>query len=74
MPGHAHWYTLKNLSPGNYAIFMQANTEAGAGAFGPEANVHIGKNTFKCKKKCKADLAIFLTQGCVFVKALRTSR
>ncbi|XP_030574910.1 interleukin-6 receptor subunit beta-like [Archocentrus centrarchus] len=42
VPAHAHWYTLENLSPGNYAIFMQANTEAGAGAFGTVANVHIG--------------------------------
>ncbi|XP_070776836.1 interleukin-6 receptor subunit beta-like [Enoplosus armatus] len=40
--GHAHRYTLENLSPGNYDISMQANTDAGAGAAGPTVNVHIG--------------------------------
>ncbi|XP_045919345.1 interleukin-31 receptor subunit alpha isoform X1 [Micropterus dolomieu] len=42
VPGHAHRYSLENLSPGNYDIFMQANTDAGAGAAGPVAKVHIG--------------------------------
>ncbi|XP_006798424.2 interleukin-6 receptor subunit beta [Neolamprologus brichardi] len=41
VPGQARSYTLQNLSPGNYAIFMQANTEAGAGETGTIANVHI---------------------------------
>ncbi|XP_039993830.1 interleukin-6 receptor subunit beta [Xiphias gladius] len=41
VPGHVHRYSLENLSPGNYDIFMQANTDAGAGAAGPVANVHI---------------------------------
>ncbi|XP_044023287.1 interleukin-6 receptor subunit beta isoform X2 [Siniperca chuatsi] len=42
VPGHAHRYSLENLSPGNYDIFMQANTDAGAGAAGPIVNVNIG--------------------------------
>uniref|UniRef100_UPI0037E84262 interleukin-31 receptor subunit alpha-like n=1 Tax=Semicossyphus pulcher TaxID=241346 RepID=UPI0037E84262 len=42
VPDHAHSYSLRNLSPGNYDIFMQANTDAGAGASGPISNVHIG--------------------------------
>ncbi|KAF1374667.1 hypothetical protein PFLUV_G00231480 [Perca fluviatilis] len=42
VPGHVLRYSLEDLSPGNYDIFMQANTDAGAGAAGPIANVHIG--------------------------------
>lgn len=42
VPGQALGYTLEDLSPGNYDIFMQANTDAGAGAAGPIARVHIG--------------------------------
>ncbi|KAK2826464.1 hypothetical protein Q5P01_020678 [Channa striata] len=42
VPGHVHRYALENLSPGNYDIFMRANTDAGAGAAGPTCNVHIG--------------------------------
>lgn len=41
--GAAHRYSLRNLLPGNYDIFMQANTDAGAGTAGPIANVHIGE-------------------------------
>ncbi|XP_023286551.1 interleukin-6 receptor subunit beta-like [Seriola lalandi dorsalis] len=42
VPGHVHRYSLGNLAPGNYNIFMQANTDAGAGAAGPIYKVHIG--------------------------------
>ncbi|XP_010771575.1 interleukin-6 receptor subunit beta, partial [Notothenia coriiceps] len=42
VPGQALGYTLEDLPPGNYDIFMQANTDAGAGAAGPKARVHIG--------------------------------
>ncbi|XP_040916831.1 interleukin-31 receptor subunit alpha [Toxotes jaculatrix] len=42
VPGHVHRYSLENLSPGNYYIFMQANTDAGTGAAGRMVNVHIG--------------------------------
>nr|XP_019953542.1 PREDICTED: interleukin-6 receptor subunit beta-like [Paralichthys olivaceus] len=42
VPGNVYRYTLENLSPGNCDIFMQANTDAGTGAAGPIANVHIG--------------------------------
>ncbi|CAJ1074431.1 interleukin-6 receptor subunit beta isoform X1 [Xyrichtys novacula] len=42
VPAHAVSYSLRSLSPGTYDIFMQANTDAGAGAAGPVANVHIG--------------------------------
>ncbi|XP_070698926.1 interleukin-6 receptor subunit beta-like [Pempheris klunzingeri] len=42
VPGHAHRYSLENLLPGNYDIFMQANTDAGPGEAGRRANVHIG--------------------------------
>ncbi|XP_054470187.1 interleukin-31 receptor subunit alpha [Anoplopoma fimbria] len=42
VPGRALRYSLENMSPGNYDIFMQANTDAGAGAAGPIANVNIG--------------------------------
>ncbi|XP_034714869.1 interleukin-6 receptor subunit beta [Etheostoma cragini] len=42
VPGHTLRYSLENLSPGNYDIFMKASTDAGAGAAGPIANVHIG--------------------------------
>ncbi|XP_029317034.1 interleukin-6 receptor subunit beta [Cottoperca gobio] len=42
VPGHVLRHSLRNLSPGNYDIFMRANTDAGAGAAGPKANVHIG--------------------------------
>ncbi|XP_078145702.1 interleukin-6 receptor subunit beta [Centroberyx gerrardi] len=34
-------YSLMNLSPGNYDIYMQANTEAGTGVAGPTSNVNI---------------------------------
>lgn len=47
VPGHARSYTLQNLSPGNYAIFMLANTEAGAGETGTMANVHIREDKLK---------------------------
>ncbi|XP_062253899.1 interleukin-6 receptor subunit beta-like [Platichthys flesus] len=40
--GNVQHYTLEGLSPGNYDIFMQAITDAGTGAAGPIANVHIG--------------------------------
>ncbi|XP_026172295.1 interleukin-31 receptor subunit alpha isoform X2 [Mastacembelus armatus] len=46
VPGHVHRYSLKNLAPGNYDIFIQANTDAGAGAAGPIANVHIDSEEF----------------------------
>ncbi|GAA6213324.1 interleukin-6 receptor subunit beta-like isoform X1 [Lates japonicus] len=42
VPGHVHHYSLENLSPGNYDIFMQANTVVGTGAAGPIINVYIG--------------------------------
>ncbi|XP_022066831.1 interleukin-6 receptor subunit beta isoform X2 [Acanthochromis polyacanthus] len=42
VPGHAHSYTLKNLSPGDYKIFMRANTDAGTGEAGASIDVHIG--------------------------------
>lgn len=42
VPGNVHHYTLRNLSPGNYNIFMRANTDAGRGQAGAVANVHIG--------------------------------
>ncbi|XP_042292673.1 interleukin-31 receptor subunit alpha [Thunnus maccoyii] len=42
VPGHVHSYTLKNLSPGNYKIYIQANTVAGTGPAGRIASVHIG--------------------------------
>ncbi|KAF3845068.1 hypothetical protein F7725_008231 [Dissostichus mawsoni] len=42
VPGQALGYTLEDLSPGNYDVFMQANTDAGAGAAGPKARVNIG--------------------------------
>ncbi|XP_055361840.1 interleukin-31 receptor subunit alpha isoform X2 [Betta splendens] len=41
VPAHAHTCSLKSLLPGNYAIFMRSNTDAGAGAAGPVINVHI---------------------------------
>lgn len=44
VPGHVHGYSLKNLLPGNYDIFMRANTDTGAGAAGPIINVHIGED------------------------------
>ncbi|CAK6966964.1 interleukin-31 receptor subunit alpha [Scomber scombrus] len=42
VPGHVHRYSLENLSPGNYDIYMEANTNGGTGAAGQPANVHIG--------------------------------
>eukprot|EP00064_Thunnus_orientalis_P016585 superscaffoldBa00003319_g16651 len=42
VPGHVHSYSLKNLSPGNYKIYIQANTVAGTGPAGRIASVHIG--------------------------------
>ncbi|XP_072220897.1 interleukin-6 receptor subunit beta-like [Leuresthes tenuis] len=42
VPGHVHRYTLENLLPGNYDIYMQARTVAGTGPAGNLANVHIG--------------------------------
>ncbi|KAM3595286.1 uncharacterized protein V6R79_021100 [Siganus canaliculatus] len=43
VPGHTHYYSLKNLLPGNHDIFVQANTDAGVGAAGPIVNVHISE-------------------------------
>ncbi|XP_071368861.1 interleukin-6 receptor subunit beta isoform X2 [Centroberyx affinis] len=34
-------YSLMNLSPGNYDIYMQTNTEAGTGAAGPTSTINI---------------------------------
>ncbi|KAK5857658.1 hypothetical protein PBY51_010886 [Eleginops maclovinus] len=42
LPGSTPPYSLEDLSPGDYDIFMQANTDVGAGAAGPKAKVHIG--------------------------------
>ncbi|XP_028252195.1 interleukin-6 receptor subunit beta isoform X2 [Parambassis ranga] len=44
VPSHVQRYTLQNLMPGYYDIFMQANTDAGAGVPGNHANVHIGSD------------------------------
>ncbi|KAG7225884.1 hypothetical protein INR49_014312, partial [Caranx melampygus] len=41
VPGHDHRYSLGNLLPGNYHIFMQANTDAGPGVAGSRVNVRI---------------------------------
>lgn len=43
VPGHTHYYSLKNLLPGNHDIFVQANTDAGVGAAGPIVKVHISE-------------------------------
>lgn len=43
LPHHTHSYPLGKLLPGNYDIFMQANTNAGAGAAGSVINVHISE-------------------------------
>ncbi|XP_027857016.1 interleukin-6 receptor subunit beta [Xiphophorus couchianus] len=42
VPGHVHRYTLENISPGIYDIFIRASTVAGTGPAGNPANVHIG--------------------------------
>ncbi|XP_029900804.1 interleukin-6 receptor subunit beta-like [Myripristis murdjan] len=42
VPGQVLHYSLKDLSPGTYDIYMQANTDAGAGAAGPTIVVSIG--------------------------------
>uniref|UniRef100_A0A3Q2CKF2 Interleukin-6 receptor subunit beta-like n=1 Tax=Cyprinodon variegatus TaxID=28743 RepID=A0A3Q2CKF2_CYPVA len=42
VPGHVHRYTLENMSPGIYDIFMSASTIAGTGPTGNRTNVHIG--------------------------------
>ncbi|CAG5866638.1 unnamed protein product [Menidia menidia] len=42
VPGYVHHYTLENLLPGNYEIFMWAHTVAGSGPAGNMANLHIG--------------------------------
>ncbi|XP_076013410.1 interleukin-6 receptor subunit beta-like isoform X2 [Genypterus blacodes] len=41
VPAQTHHYSLKNLSPGNYDIYIQASTDAGAGEAGPVSNVNI---------------------------------
>ncbi|KAF7646847.1 hypothetical protein LDENG_00181550 [Lucifuga dentata] len=38
---HVRQYSLKNLLPGNYDIYMTANTDAGDGAAGPTSSVNI---------------------------------
>lgn len=43
VPAHTYRYSLKNLLPGKYAIFMQISTEAGAGAAGPTRTVMISE-------------------------------
>ncbi|KAM4724621.1 interleukin-6 receptor subunit beta [Anableps anableps] len=42
VPGHVHHYTLENMSPGIYDIFICASTIAGTGPAGDLVNVHIG--------------------------------
>ncbi|XP_007564626.1 PREDICTED: interleukin-6 receptor subunit beta-like [Poecilia mexicana] len=42
VPGDLHRYTLENMSPGIYDIFIRASTVAGTGPAGNPANVHIG--------------------------------
>ncbi|KAM4625280.1 interleukin-6 receptor subunit beta-like [Polymixia lowei] len=42
VPGEVRQYSLRNLLPGNYDIYMQANTDAGTGVAGPTSNVNIG--------------------------------
>ena len=68
MPGHVHRYTLENLLPGNYDIYMQARTTAGTGPAGNLANVHIGEDGThtQCKVKFhKSYVSVFLTPFCV---------
>ncbi|XP_076604135.1 interleukin-31 receptor subunit alpha [Chaetodon auriga] len=45
VPGNTHRYSLSDLLPGNYDIFLQASTDAGAGTAGPITNVHIGEGS-----------------------------
>ncbi|XP_041809751.1 interleukin-6 receptor subunit beta isoform X2 [Chelmon rostratus] len=59
--GAAHRYSLRNLLPGNYDIFMQANTDAGAGTAGPIANVHIGEGSEEISILMYALLPLVLT-------------
>lgn len=66
VPGHARSYTLQNLSPGNYAIVMLANTEAGAGETGTMANVHIREDKLKWTLKVKKKESIKHTHTFIF--------
>lgn len=61
VPAHVHSYSLRNLLPGNYDIFMQANTDAGAGAAGPVINVHISEDSEEISMVIYALLPIMLT-------------
>ncbi len=81
VPGCAHRYALEGLPPGNYDIFMQANTDAGAGAAGPITNVHIGEDGTHAQNHCTLErktiyCCIFNLTLCVYVcvKALTKSR
>lgn len=51
MHGHVHHLYLKDLLPGNYRIFVQATTDAGDGAAGPRADVHI--NEGESRRTCE---------------------
>ncbi|AWP16273.1 putative interleukin-6 receptor subunit beta-like [Scophthalmus maximus] len=59
VPGDVHHYSLENLSPGNHDIFMQVNTDAGTGAAGTIANVHIDSE--ELSKVMYAVLSLILT-------------
>ncbi|KAG8013245.1 Interleukin-6 receptor subunit beta, partial [Nibea albiflora] len=44
VPAHVHRCSLKNLLPGNYIIYVQANTDAGPGKAG-FTKMHIGEGS-----------------------------
>lgn len=70
VPGHARGYSLRNLLPGNYDIFMRANTDAGAGAAGPVINVHIGEDrtrTHTVKETISSYVLLHFVRMCVHV-------
>ena len=79
LPADTRLYTLKNLSPGDYNICVQAVTDAGAGA-GSNRYMHIGEKLGHTQNHCgltrqpcifKLNLCVCV---CVCVKPLRTSR
>ncbi|XP_078797054.1 interleukin-31 receptor subunit alpha isoform X2 [Oryzias latipes] len=69
IPHHVQHYSLENLSPGNYDIFMQANTLAGPGPAGNKVNVYIDSEELALVMMMVVPLLV-ISLGLILIAAL----
>ncbi|XP_024121812.1 interleukin-31 receptor subunit alpha isoform X2 [Oryzias melastigma] len=69
IPHHVQHYRLENLLPGNYIIFMQANTAAGLGPAGNKVNVYIDSREFRIVMKMLIPL-LLISLGLILIAGL----